>query len=39
VRQPRASDYVFDIYIIIFVALAIVIFLKLRSVLGQKADL
>jgi hypothetical protein len=34
-RRPRACD-VFDIYTIIFLALAVFIFLRLRSVLGQR---
>src|SRR6476661_1240457 len=34
-RPPRACD-VFDIYTIIFLALAVFIFLRLRSVLGQR---
>jgi predicted lipid-binding transport protein (Tim44 family) len=34
-RLPRACD-VFDIYTIIFLALAVFIFLRLRSVLGQR---
>src|ERR1700736_5229885 len=35
-RQPRAWKDVFDIYTIIFLALAVFIFLRLRSVLGQR---
>jgi predicted lipid-binding transport protein (Tim44 family) len=34
--QPGPSSFVFDIYTIIFLALAIFIFARLRSVLGQR---
>ncbi|MEA2875712.1 MAG: hypothetical protein QOF14_908 [Hyphomicrobiales bacterium] len=35
-RQPESKRDVFDIYTIIFLALAVFIFLRLRSVLGQR---
>src|ERR1700739_1598919 len=34
--MPREMSNVFDIYTIIFLALAVFIFLRLRSVLGQR---
>src|ERR1043165_3082311 len=34
--QPESMRDLFDIYTIIFLALAVLIFLKLRSVLGQR---
>jgi predicted lipid-binding transport protein (Tim44 family) len=36
VLESKALEDVFDIYLIIFLALSILIFLKLRSVLGQR---
>lgn len=34
--EPTAACNVFDIYTIIFLALAVFIFIRLRSVLGQR---
>src|SRR6202042_16993 len=35
-RRRRESEYAVDIYTIIFLALAVFIFLRLRNVLGQR---